>query len=200
MVPFDFRGLIGALGGDEVAIARLNDLFGEVNAGPNRPHAWIGNEPGLSTQWAYDFAGAPASAQAVVRRIQTRAFDATPGGLPGNDDAGATSAWYVLSALGIYPAVPGAGGLAIGSPLFQDAVVSLANGQTLHIVGHGAGDAAPYVQSLLLDGVPYASTWIEWDRLAHGASLEFELGAAPGDWGKSTSPLHQPSTRLPLRG
>jgi predicted alpha-1,2-mannosidase len=183
MVPFDFPGLIHALGGNEAAVARLDDLFSEVNAGLTRPHAWIGNEPGLSTPWAYDLAAAPSRTQAVVRQIQTQAFSATPGGLPGNDDAGATSAWYVLSALGVYPAVPGAGGLAIGSPLFDDAIIRLSDGRTLHVVGHGAADTHPYVQSLLLDDAPYASTWIAWDRLSTGATLDFTLGASPSPWG-----------------
>jgi predicted alpha-1,2-mannosidase len=183
MVAFDFPGLIARLGGKEAAITRLDEFFGELNAGQNRPHSWMGNEPGLNTPWAYNFAAAPAKTQSVVRRIETELFDATPGGLPGNDDGGTTSAWYVLSALGLYPAVPGVGGLAIGSPLFEDAVVRLAGGQTLHIVGQGAGPDAPYVQNLLLDGAPYSSQWIDWDRLSSGATLEFSLSGTPSDWG-----------------
>ncbi len=159
-------------------MARLDEFFAELNAGPNRPHAWIGNEPSLNSPWAYDFAGAPARTQAVVRRIQLSLFDASPGGLPGNDDGGTTSAWYVFAALGLYPAVPGVDTLAVGSPLFEDAVVHLANGQALHIVGHGAADDASFVQALLLDGAPYQSSWIAWDQLKDGATLEFSLTPA----------------------
>ena len=183
MVPFDYTGMVSRLGGNEAAVARLDDFFAELNAGPSRPHAWIGNEPGLNAPWAYNFAGAPAKTQAVVRRIEMEVFDATPGGLPGNDDGGATSAWYVFAALGLYPAVPGVGGMAIGSPLFEDAVVNLANGQTLHIVGQGAAADAPYVQQLSLNGKVYTSTWLAWDQLSGGATLEFTLGAAPTAWG-----------------
>src|SRR5207302_3562588 len=128
MVPFDYAGLFNRMGGSEAAVTRLDDFFVELNAGQNRPHAWIGNEPSLNAPWAYNFAGAPARTQAVIRRIQTELFDTTPGGLPGNDDGGTTSAWFVFSALGLFPAVPGVGGLAIGSPMFPDAVVHLANG------------------------------------------------------------------------
>ena len=183
MVPFDYAGLIDRLGGNASAVARLDDFFAELNAGQNRPHAWIGNEPSLSAPWAYDFAGAPEKTQAVVRRIQRELFVDTPGGLPGNDDGGTTSAWYVLSALGLYPAVPGLSGVAVGSPRFADAMVHLGNGRVLHIVGDGAADTSPYVQALTLDGEAYTSTWIDWSRLSDGATLEFSLGPAPSDWG-----------------
>jgi putative alpha-1,2-mannosidase len=118
----------------------------------------------------------------VVRRIQLELFDATPGGLPGNDDGGTTSAWYVLSALGIYPAVPGTSGVSIGSPLFEDAIVHLMNGRDVHIIGRGASVGAPYVRDLSLDGVPYNDVWIDWNRLSSGATLEFSLGAAATRW------------------
>jgi predicted alpha-1,2-mannosidase len=175
MVPFDYIGLFTRVGGNEAAVTRLDDFFAELNAGQNRPHAWIGNEPSLSVPWAYNFANAPSRTQAVVRRIQMELFDATPGGLPGNDDGGTTSAWYVFSALGLYPAVPGVGGFSVGSPLFQSADIHLANGQTIHITGKGAAENAPYVSVLSLDGVPHTATWIDWNRLANGANLEFML-------------------------
>jgi predicted alpha-1,2-mannosidase len=182
MVPFDYAGLFMRLGGTGSALARLDDFFAELNAGQNRPHAWIGNEPSLNAPWAYNFAGVPSRTQAVVRRIQLELFDATPGGLPGNDDGGTTSAWYVLSALGLYPAVPGIGGMSIGSPLFEDAVVHLTNGRDVHIIGHGAAVGAPYVRDLSLDGVLYDTVWIDWNRLSSGATLEFGLGATATRW------------------
>jgi putative alpha-1,2-mannosidase len=73
--------------------------------------------------------------------------------------------------------VPGVGGLALGSPLFEDAIVHLGGGQVLHVVGHGAADDAPYITALLVDGMPYDSTWIAWDRLKDGATLDFSLTA-----------------------
>ena len=172
MVPFDLPAVISLLGGNSAAIARLDEFFAEVNAGPNRPHAWIGNEPGVWAPWAYTFAGAPSRTQATVRRIQRELFDTTPGGLPGNDDGGATSAWYVFSALGLYPMIPGVGGLSVGSPLFPDAVVHLANGAPLHITASSDG---PYVTALRVNGAEISNFWLDWSQLASGATLEFEL-------------------------
>ncbi len=178
MVPLDYERLFGLMGGAQSATARLDEFFTEVNAGPNRPYAWIGNEPSLVSPWAYDFAGAPARTQALVRRIQRALFSPTPGGLPGNDDGGTLSAWYVFSALGLYPAVPGVGGFAIGSPLFAEADVHLPGDRLLRIIGTGAAPDAPYASAISLNGAPYASAWIDWSQLSDGATLEFTLASS----------------------
>jgi predicted alpha-1,2-mannosidase len=169
MVPFDIAGVAAALGGTDAASARLDAFFTEVNGGPDRPYMWIGNEPNLTTPWAYDALGAPARTQTVVRRIQRDAFAATPGGLPGNDDGGTLSAWYVFAAIGIYPAVPGVGGFATGAPLFASANVHLGNGSVLHITT----DAVDAPVSPYLDGAPLSRPWLDWSRVASGGSLEF---------------------------
>ena len=180
MVPFDVPGVIAVLGGNAAAIARLDDFFAETNAGPDRPHAWIGNEPGLWSPWAYTFAGAPSRSQATVRRIQHELFDTTPGGLPGNDDGGATSSWFVFSALGLYPSVPGIGGFSIGSPVFSDVVVHLSDATAeLHIVGIGAAADRPYVSRVRLNGTDVTTSWIDWSAVSNGATLEFDLSDAP---------------------
>jgi predicted alpha-1,2-mannosidase len=117
-VPHDLPALFEAMGGRSRAIERLDHLFSRLNAGVGQPYFYIGNEPQFGTPWAYSFAGAPVRTQEVVRRIVNRTFADGPGGLPGNDDLGATSSWYVFAALGLYPAVPGAGDLVLASPLF----------------------------------------------------------------------------------
>jgi predicted alpha-1,2-mannosidase len=174
MVPFDFVGLAEALGGRDAMVARLDTFFTEINAGPDRPYAWIGNEPGLSSPWAYDFVGQPGRTQSVVRRIQHEAFADTPGGLPGNDDGGTLSAWYVFASLGLFPAVPGVGGFAMGAPLFASADVHLANEQTIHITSESVSNlVSPHV-----DGEAVTGAWIDWARLADGATLEFRSQTA----------------------
>jgi putative alpha-1,2-mannosidase len=148
----------------------------------------MGNEPCEEAPWVYDFAGAPAHTQDVVRRIQSELFTGRPNGLPGNDDAGALSSWYVFSALGLYPEIPGVAGFVVGSPLFPEATIHLENGSAIRILGQGASSARPYVQSLELDGRAYESPWISWSALAHGAALNFNLGDRPSSWGKNQTP------------
>ncbi len=179
MVPHDVPGLSAALGGDAAAIARLDDLFSELNAGVDRPHFYMGNEPQFGTPWLYAFLGAAPKTQAVVRRIARELYTATPGGLPGNEDLGATSSWLVWAMLGIYPAIPGVGGFVVGSPLFPRTTVTLPTGAKIVIEAEGAGPDTPYVSSLTVDGVPTARAWIDWSQLERGADLRFVLSDTP---------------------
>jgi hypothetical protein len=107
-------------------------------------------------------------------------YKATPGGLPGNDDLGATSAWYVWGALGLYPAIPAVGGFVISSPLFPAATIRLGDGRRLRIEGAGAAFSSPYVQSLTLDGRPYTRAWLPLAAIRRGTTtLSFKLADAP---------------------
>ena len=95
--------------------------------GTHADHALLGDEPTLGTPWLYDWLRRPWKTQAAVRR-GLRLYSPTPAGYPGNDDLGTLSAWYVFGALGLYPAQPGTGTLALASPLFERAEVRLAHG------------------------------------------------------------------------
>jgi predicted alpha-1,2-mannosidase len=189
MIPYDLRGLFDRLGGDDKAIARLDDLFSELNAGTKRAHFYIGNEPQFATPWAYHFAGAPWKTSAVVRRIVTQSFDVGPGGLPGNDDLGATSSWFVWAALGLYPAIPGTDVLAAHGPLFASAKIALRDGKSLEIRGASAGVDAPYVQALAIGGQPSKRAWLRWADVAAGGTLDFTMAAQPNkSWGHDDRP------------
>lgn len=185
MVPYNLHALFNAMGGNQQATHRLDDFFTQLNAGPNSPYAWLGNEPTLEVPWEYDFAGAPWRTQAVVRQAMTSLFSPTFNGLPGNDDLGATSAWYVWAALGLYPMVPGVGDLVLGSPLFPQITVHLANGHDVDIVAPAAADNAPYVQDLTVNGQSYTKPWVPFDALAAGATLQYTLAGTPNTaWGE----------------
>jgi predicted alpha-1,2-mannosidase len=178
MVPFNLAGLFRAMGGRDRAVARLDAFFEELNAGTERPHYYMGNEPQFAAPWAYTFAGAPRKSQETVRRILTTLFTDEPAGLPGNDDLGATSAWYVWAALGLYPAIPGVGGLVLGAPLFPSARLAVGGGRrALEITAAGAGAGAPYVEAVTLDRRPHPSTWLPVGKILRGGKLAFTLGA-----------------------
>ncbi len=182
LVPQDFGGLSAALGGPRAAVTHLNHFFTQLNAGPQSSNAWMGNEPCITAPWAYDFAGNPAGTQQVVRNVVNQLYQPTPGGLPGNDDLGTMSAWYVWAALGMYPEVPGTPGFALASPLFAHAVVHWSGGQRVLVIsGNGANAGSPYVQSMTLDGRPYAGSWLTLASIAAGprAVLGYDLSSAP---------------------
>ncbi|HEX4203226.1 MAG TPA: GH92 family glycosyl hydrolase, partial [Ktedonobacteraceae bacterium] len=195
MEPFNLAGLIDKLGGNAAVVKRLNTFFTQLNAGPNSQYVYMGNEPSLETPWTYDFAGAPAQTENVVRCIQDQLYTNTPGGLPGNDDAGAMSSWYVFSAIGLYPDIPGVGGFVLGSPLFPSATVQLAGGHTLQINATNAADGNPYVQSLTVNHKPSSNLWLPWKTVARGGMLDFALGSSASRWG--TSPSDAPPSFAP---
>ena len=195
MVPQDPARLIRAMGGRARAASRLGRFLRELNGGggaTHTDHAVLGNEPTLGAPWLYDWMRRPYRTQEAVRRALLTLYDTSPDGYPGNDDLGTLSAWYVFGALGLYPAVPGVGLLAIGSPLFERAQIALPHGRRATIVAASRGSkgawAVPYVHSLRLDGRPYGRPWISYCALARGARLAFRLGRRPSRrWGASAA-------------
>lgn len=191
MVPFNVGALAAAEGGNQAFTQRLDSYFTQLNAGPDSPYYWAGNEPNLASPWEYDYAGAPYRTQAVVREIINSLYGDAPGGEPGNDDLGAMSSWYVWSALGLYPESPGAPVLAVGSPLFPRAVVHLPGNRQLVITASGAGASSPYVQSLSVNGQPTQHTWLSFADLLAAApgtttNMAFTLGSNPDPaWGSA---------------
>jgi predicted alpha-1,2-mannosidase len=185
MIPYDPAGLFAELGGNAAVTARLDTFFTQLNAGLADPYFYMGNEPNFATPWMYDWAGAPWRTQDVVRRIADEAFKRGAGGLPGNDDLGATSSWFVWAALGLYPEIPGLGGLVVGSPMFPHAVVRLGNGKVLTIDGVNA--PSRYVQSATLNGTATTSLWVPLSTFANDTTLRFTLGDSPSTWGGGVS-------------
>ena len=183
MVPHDLGGLVELMGGRDAARVRLDDLFTELNAGTDRPYFYIGNEPEHGTPWTYHYLGAPSETRAVVRRIVDETFTTGPGGLPGNDDLGATSAWLVWAYLGLYPVVPGTDVLVLHGPFFPEVRVHLAGGGTLAIHADDAGGAS--VQGVKVDGTPVTRSWLSFADIADGAALDFGMSDAASTWGTS---------------
>lgn len=186
MVPYNFQSLINLMGGPKTAIQRLDHHFTQLNGGLSLPFFYIGNEPEHGVPWAYHYAAYPRGTSAAVRRVMNESFTTGPGGLPGNDDLGATSAWYVWSALGMYPPTPGADIVALHGPLFPSATITRPGG-TLQINGNGAAPGAQYVQSLNVNGVSTTRTWLRYNDIAGTATLNYSMGSAPSAWGTSAA-------------
>ncbi len=185
MVTYNFSSLIDLMGGAPTAAQRLDQHFTQLNGGLTLPYFYIGNEPEHGVPWAYNYAARPAGTSAAVRRVMNESFTTGAGGLPGNDDLGATSAWYVWSALGMYPATPGADTLALHGPLFPAITIQRASGD-IQINASGAGRAAQYVQSLSVNGSATTHNFLRYPDLAGGAALSYTMGASPSAWGTGT--------------
>ena len=186
-VLHDPAALVRVLGGRAKAAGRLDRFFTRLNAGPSSPFAFLGNEPTLHTPYLYDWTGQPWRATRVVRRAMLSLYGPRPGGLPGNDDLGTMSAWWVFGALGMYPAVPGTDVLALATPLFPHVVLRLPGGAVRIDV---RGPSSPFVRSLALDERPRSMPWLRGRDLLHGARLRFVTSNRPTRWG--TAPAAAP--------
>ena len=129
-----------------------------------------GNQPAQHMIYLYNWAGQPEKTQKWVREVMDRLYSSAPDGYCGDEDNGQTSAWYVFSALGFYPVCPGSGDYAIGTPLFEKAIVHLENRRELEINADGTG---PYVESIDLNGKNHDSWFLNHDILKDGATITF---------------------------
>jgi predicted alpha-1,2-mannosidase len=185
MVPQDVSGLADAMGGKDKAITRLDGFFHDAQGnwllrggGPVKYDPT--NEPDIHAPWLYNELGQPWKTQATVRQLVDTVYTTGPAGLPGNDDLGTMSAWYVFSALGIYPRTPGSPELLLSSPLFPAAVVRRDNAAPIVITASGTGT---YIQDVSRNGLPQRDWKLPADFLARGGALTFHLTGTPTTWG-----------------
>ena len=168
-VPHDVEGLMDAMGGPDAFVDRLDQYFDEGHHDPS-------NQPGFHVPFLYNYAGAPGKAGARVRALREDHFGAHPDGLPGNDDAGAMSAWYVLATMGLYPVNPGDPSWQLVPPGFDRITVHLhpdhSAGGPFTIEKIGAGDR---ITEATLDGVPLGRTWVTHEEVNGGGTLRLTL-------------------------
>jgi predicted alpha-1,2-mannosidase len=180
MVPYNPRGLFNAMGGDATVISRLDTFFKELNAGPARPFAFMGNEPNSHVTWLYNYAGAPHRTQEITRKVMTELYDPNEDGLVGNDDLGQLSSWYVWAAMGMYPMIPGRAELVLNGPLFDEVTITRPTGAKLVVRGQGTGT---YVAGVDLNGRPSTRTWLPESFVERGGTVDFTRSATPASWG-----------------
>lgn len=180
-VPQDVEGLIRASGGAERFVERMDaffDLSGRYD---------VGNEPGFLAPYLYLWAGRPDHTQSRVRSILAQSYHSGPRGLPGNDDSGAMSSWYVFGKLGFYPNAAQDVYL-IGSPAFRQATIHLPNGHTFVIETEGNSPSTPYIANATWNGRPYARTWFTHEQLMQGGTLQLTMSSTPAHWGAAEPP------------
>jgi predicted alpha-1,2-mannosidase len=187
-VQHDAAGLIETLGGREPFVKKLDGLFAAAPTLPADAPPDIagmvgqyahGNEPSHHIAYLYVYAGAPHKTQARARSLMDTMYSAEPDGMQGNEDVGQMSAWYILSALGLYPVDPVSGNYILGSPLFDRAVVHLGKGKILEINVQRSDSADAYIQAFAINGVPLNRAWFHHSEIVQGAKLSFHMGPEP---------------------
>lgn len=185
--------LINEIGGSQAAEEKLDWLMSEVVDGYDygNPHYLAGNEPCFGIVPVYNWTGSPWKAQKYMRQVMDIAFSNTPKGIPGDDDSGAMSAWYIFAALGLYPEIPGVGGFAVTGPLFPEITLDLGSGKQLTIIGQNAEAKAPYISEMSLNNNKIEQTWLTIEQLTQNQKneLKFTMSQTPDkNWGKNYTP------------
>ena len=193
LVPHDVQGLVDLFGSKEAFISKLDSLFivsGHLGDGASPDISGLigqyahGNEPSHHVLYLYPYVGQPWKTADKVRQVLYTLYTDKPAGLSGNEDVGQMSAWYVLSALGFYQVEPAGGKYVFGSPIIDEATISVKDGKVFRIVAKNNSKENKYIQSVTLNGKPYDKYYIDYKDITKGGTLEFVMGDKPSaTWG-----------------
>jgi len=195
LAPQDVEGLIALMGGEKSFSEKLDALFtvkGDMGKEASSDITGLigqyahGNEPSHHISYLYNYVGQPWKAAEKIRYILDSLYSDKPAGLCGNEDVGQMSAWYVLSALGFYQVNPANGLYVFGSPVFDEAVLTLASGKKFMLTVKNNSPQNKYIQHIHLNGNDYEKSYILYTDLMKGGNIEIEMGATPSKiWGVS---------------
>lgn len=200
-VMHDIQGLIDLMGGESNFTAKLDSVFSVPNTVKVGTYGRMihemtemmmidmgqyahGNQPVHHMIYLYNYAGEPWKTQKWAREVMRKLYNAGPDGYCGDEDQGQMSAWYVISAMGLYAVCPGTDQYVIGSPLFPKMTIHFENGKKLVIEAKNNASDCPYIQSAKLNGKAFTRTWLTFDELTGGGVLRYEMGKQPNkNWG-----------------
>jgi predicted alpha-1,2-mannosidase len=189
-VQHDNASYIELWGGREPFLKKLDSLFTVPSTLPPDAPPDIagmvgqyahGNEPSHHIAYLYVYAGQPWKTQSRVHSLLLTMYDNQPNGLQGNEDCGQMSAWYVMSALGLYAVDPASGNYVLTSPLFEKATLRVSGGKTLTIEAKRTSPDDIYIQSVSVNGKTSDKLWVSHEEIARGGSIVFKLGSKPNE-------------------
>ncbi len=199
-VPQDVNGHIDLMGGREAYAAKLDALFNAPSNLTGREQPDItgligqyahGNEPSHNTVYMYNFVGQPTKTQKYVKQVLDDFYTDRRDGYAGNEDCGQMSAWAVFSCMGFYPATPAAGYYVLGLPRFQNVKLTFEDGKQFEVVAKNLSEKNCYVKSVKLNGKPLQRSYITFEEVFNGGTLEFTMTDQPdSDW--ATQPENCP--------
>lgn len=193
----DPEGLANLMGGDKVFINMLDSVFCQSPAFDvsfiggqvihevremqimNFGQYAHGNQPIQHMPYLYDWTSQPWKTQYWVRQVMKKLYRPTPDGYCGDEDNGQTSAWYVFSALGMYPVNPAMGEYAIGSPLFREIEITLPDGKILTISAEDNNADNVYVDQVKVNGKKYDKNYFTCEQIRKGGHIDFKMSAQP---------------------
>ena len=188
LVPHDVKGLVDCFGSEEAFTTKLDSLFtvsSVITGDGSSPDISgligqyaHGNEPGHHTIYMYSVLGHRDKAAPLLREVMTTLYSDQVDGLSGNEDVGEMSAWYILSALGLYQVEPAGGRYYFGSPIVDSAKLKVSGG-TFEIIAHDNSTENIYITEVKLNGEPYDKPYIDYQDIVKGGTLEFQMASQP---------------------
>ena len=175
MVPHNLDKLIDTIGGPKFAEKRLDSLFIKLDAEYEEDWFAAGNEPDFQVPWIYNWINRSEKTSETIDRILTEMYSSDENGLPGNDDLGTMGAWYVFASIGLYPMVPGVGGLSVNIPQFELIKIKLPENKILEIRKNKSKNY--FINSLKFNEIEQNSTWMWWDKIKEGGTIKFNVSA-----------------------
>lgn len=192
----DIEGLKDLMGGNAAFTAKLDSVF---TAAPTFDYSYYGeqiheitemlianmgqyahgNQPIQHMTYLYCYGGQPWKTQYHVREIMDKLYTPNPDGLCGDEDNGQTSAWYVFSAMGMYPVAPGTDEYVLGSPLFKKIILKLENGKTFTISAPNNTSETRYIEEATLNGKNYSKNFLKYNAVMDGGNLSFKMSSEP---------------------
>ena len=188
-VAHDIDGLIELTGGEARFAERLDSMFTYETTDKSKLPIFStgmigqyahGNEPGHHVIYLYNRVKQPWKTQQYAAQVMHTLYKNTPDGICGNEDCGQMSSWYVFSAMGFYPVDPISGQYEIGSPIFPEVKMYLANGKTFVVRAENVSDENIYIQSVTVNGQPYNKSYITHEMIMQGDTIHFVMGNKPG--------------------
>jgi len=188
LVPQDVKGLIQLFGSDEKFCKKLDSLFiasGDMGKFASSDISGLigmyahGNEPSHHVAYMYVYAGQQWKTAEKVRQVMQQFYTAHPEGLAGNEDCGAMSSWYVMSAMGFYPVSPASGVYVLGSPILKAYTIHLPDQKKFEVTTINNSYTNMYIQSILLNGKPYTRSYIRHSDIVRGGKMVITMGPKP---------------------
>jgi predicted alpha-1,2-mannosidase len=200
-VPHDMSGLMKLHGGPATLTAHIDNLFNASSETSGREQPDItgmigqyahGNEPSHHIAYLYNFTGFPAKTQVRVREIAETLYTAEPDGIPGNEDCGQMSSWYIFASAGMYPVTPGSNQYILSTPLAPKVTWRFENGKTLEVETRGDGQ---YIAGMTINGEVHTKSWVTHEQVMAGGKWVFETTSDP-DNGWATAEEDRPITSI----
>lgn len=198
-VPHDINGVLDIIGREE-ALKRLSEGFEKSRQHNFAAHVFDrtmgqsaefyvnqGNEVNMNSAFIFNYLGQPRLCQKYSREILDRFYGDSPyHGWEGDEDEGQMSAWYVMTALGLFEmdgGVTADSSLDLTAPLFDKITIVLNNdyypGKEFVIETHNKSENNCYIKSATLDGKTLSSPRIPFSAIRNGGTLVYEMTSVP---------------------